>query len=82
MNKNPQDFLTIDQQIELLKERKLIINDEKLAKYILMTYDYYEVINGYKKNYVIKLDNHNEEFKPGVSNRFFLFLNLTKPLDK
>lgn len=67
MNKNPQEFLTIDQQIELLKERKLIINDEKLAKYTLMTYDYYEVINGYKKNYVIKLDNHNEEFKPGVS---------------
>lgn len=35
MNKNPQEFLTIEQQIELLKERKLIINDENLQNIFL-----------------------------------------------
>ena len=67
MNKKPQEFLTIDQQIELLKERHLNFNNEKFAKDMLLTHDYYEIINGYKQFYIIKTDNHNEIYKPGVS---------------
>lgn len=67
MNKKPQEFLTIEQQIELLKERHLIFNDETAAKFLLLTHDYYEIINGYKQSYIIKTDNHNEIYKPGIS---------------
>lgn len=42
-------FKTIDEQIELLKERNLIIdNDDKTKKYLL-TNSYYNIINGYGK---------------------------------
>nr|DAU23283.1 MAG TPA: abortive infection bacteriophage resistance protein [Caudoviricetes sp.] len=67
MNKQPQEFLTIEQQIELLKERHLIFNNENFAKSMLLTHDYYEIINGYKQFYIIKTDNHNEIYKPGVT---------------
>lgn len=39
-------FKTIDQQIDILKTRGLIINDENKAKEILLHYNYYKVING------------------------------------
>lgn len=67
MIKKLQEFLTIEQQIELLQERHLIINNIPSSKKALQTYDYYEIINGYKQNYIIKQDNHNEIFKPNVS---------------
>lgn len=42
-------FKTIDEQIEILKNRNLIINFEDKAKNILQLYGYYKVINGYQK---------------------------------
>lgn len=67
MAEDKQEFTTIDQQIELLKRRKLIINDENEAKELLQLYGYYNIINGYKEPYIIKSDNGNEEYKKGTS---------------
>ncbi len=44
-----KEFKTIDQQIELLKERGLIIVDEEKAKIYLLTQNYYNIINGYAR---------------------------------
>lgn len=41
-------FKTLDQQIELLRSRNLIIDDEDYAKTILITTSYYTLINSYK----------------------------------
>lgn len=44
-----KEFKTIDEQIELLKQRGLIINDEERAKKYLLSQNYYNLINGYAK---------------------------------
>jgi len=56
MNK---EFKTIEEQIDILKERKLIINEEK-AKEIFRDNNYYYLINGYKDLF---LDKNSEEEK-------------------
>lgn len=43
-----KEFKTIDEQIELLKTRNIIFNDENKAKEILLNGNYYNIINGYK----------------------------------
>lgn len=49
-----KEFKTLDEQIEILKRRGLIINDEEKAKKVLLTENYF-FINGYRhifiKNY-------------------------------
>lgn len=54
-----KEFKTIEEQIELLKSRKIKINNEENTKKILITNNYYNIINGYKdmfldddKNYI------------------------------
>lgn len=42
-------FKTIPEQITLLKERKLIIEDEQSAMSYLLSNNYYNIINGYSK---------------------------------
>ncbi len=51
-------FTTYEQQIELLKSRNLIIEDEKTAKLFLEKEGYFNVINGYKDAF---LKNRKEE---------------------
>lgn len=41
-------FLTYEQQIELLKSKKLAIDNDELAKMYLSRYGYYSLISGYK----------------------------------
>ncbi|MDU2557457.1 MAG: Abi family protein [Anaerococcus prevotii] len=43
-----KEFKTIDEQIEILRNRKLLFENEEAAKRNLMRYGYYEIINGYK----------------------------------
>ena len=43
-----KDFKTIDEQIDLLKSRNIIFEDEENAKKILLNNNYYNIINGYK----------------------------------
>ena len=50
-------FLTYEQQIELLKSKKLHISDEKLAVENLKQYSYYSLISGYKDIFKIDLLN-------------------------
>ncbi len=66
MDKNPQEFTTIDQQIEILKSRNLSFRSEERAKEILGIYGYYEIINGYKEFYVEKCDGL-ERYRDGIS---------------
>ena len=56
MNK---EFKTIEEQIEILKERNLIINEEK-ANEIFRDNNYYYLMNGYKDLF---LDNNSKEEK-------------------
>jgi abortive infection bacteriophage resistance protein len=57
-----KDFKTIDEQIEILKKRGLIINDIDFAKEKLLENNYYNVINGYKKIFIKTDSNGNETF--------------------
>ena len=43
-----KDFKTIDEQINILKNKSLVFNDEEDAKKKLLINNYYNVINGYK----------------------------------
>lgn len=42
-----KEFKTIDEQIQILLGRKLIINDIDKAKAYLLSQNYYNIINGY-----------------------------------
>lgn len=48
-------YLTIEEQIEHLKEKGLIINNEKRAKKYLEDIGYYKLINGYKSHFIVKI---------------------------
>ncbi len=61
-----KEFKTIEEQIEILKGRKLIIKDEEFAKKLLKDNNYYYLINGYKDLFV-KNKSENEEFKQNVT---------------
>ncbi|KRN36141.1 Abi family protein [Lactiplantibacillus plantarum] len=60
-------FRTYEQQIELLKERNLIIQNDDLAKEILQDRSYYGLINGFKSPYTYRDKNGKEFFNNGVS---------------
>ncbi len=62
MNK---EFKTIEEQIDILKERNLIINEEK-AKEIFRDNNYYYLINGYKDLFIDE-NSEEEKYKEGVS---------------
>ncbi len=55
-----KEFKTIDEQIKLLKSRGIVVNDEKEAYKILITNNYYNIINGYKD---IFLDDNGNYIK-------------------
>ena len=48
-----RDFKNIDEQIKILRDRKLIFLNEETARLNLMRYGYYEIINGYK-DFILK----------------------------
>lgn len=47
-----KDFKTLDEQIDLLKTRNIIFDDEAIAKKILLNNNYYNIINGYKDLFI------------------------------
>ena len=61
-----KEFKTIEEQIEILKNRKLIINDDELAKKIFKENNYYYVINGYKDLFIKEI-NCEEIYKNNVT---------------
>lgn len=45
---NTKLFRSIDEQVDLLKDRGLVINDETLAKKMLLERNYFDLINGFE----------------------------------
>ena len=56
-------FTTIDEQIEILKQRGLNIKNEEYAKRYLLTNNYYTIINGYSKFF----QDSDDHFIPGAT---------------
>lgn len=52
-------FKTIDEQVELLRSRKLIISNEAYAKDYLLSNNYYNIINGYSKYFPLENEFYN-----------------------
>lgn len=61
-----KEFKTIDEQIELLQSRNLYIENEEIAKEILLNNNYYYLINGYKDLFLNKKST-TEKFKNGTT---------------
>ena len=62
-----REYKTFEQQIEILKNRNLIINDETMRKEILTIHNYYNVINAYKGLVCSTDENNNEKFINGTT---------------
>lgn len=60
-------FKTTAQQINILKSRNLLFHDEEAAAKNLRRYGYYEIINGYKDNFMINPRDDDQGFRPNVS---------------
>lgn len=58
-----KEFCNINEQIEKIKSKHIIINDEDKTKKILYKENYYNVINGYKWPFLSGGRNH---FTPGI----------------
>lgn len=56
-------FKTYDEQIQILKDRELLIEDEYKVKEILSQVNYYNIINGYK-NIFLKRDLNGKLIQP------------------
>ena len=55
-----KEFKTINEQIEILKMRGLVFDNEEFAKEKLLETNYYNTINGYKKLFITLDDSGNE----------------------
>ena len=62
-----QDYQTFDQQIEILKKRGLVIDNEEEVREILSIHNYYNVINGYKDLFCYIDTSGKEKFISGTS---------------
>ena len=63
---NTYDYTTTEQQIQKLKSQLLTFEDENLAKQILQTYGYYNIINGYRDPYIIR-EYGKKKYSPDVT---------------
>ena len=59
-----KNFKTIDEQIEILKEKNLIIEDEETAKEILLRENYFFLM-GYR--HVFMISSKERKFIPGTT---------------
>lgn len=59
--KSNQPPMTIDEQIENLKELGLIVKDEEYARKILNDISYFRLIKAYSLNLKYKNSNYNEK---------------------
>lgn len=60
-----KEFRSYQEQIELLKSRGLVIDDENFALLKLKEENYYNIINGYKSLFVVQ--NDNDKFVAGTT---------------
>lgn len=71
-------FKTIDEQLDILRDRNLMIDNELNARSALLSYGYYEIVNGYKI-FLLDPDKEDEQF---VENETFTHLLSLYELDK
>lgn len=71
-------FKTIDEQLDILRNRGLDIDNELEARNALSTYGYYEIVNGYK-SFLLKRDSTEKQF---LENESFSHLLSLYELDK
>lgn len=57
----PIDFSNLDEQIERLKQKNLIIDDEQTAKKTLVKASYYSLINGYKAPFLAQQEEYPKQ---------------------
>lgn len=69
-----QYFRTLDQQIELLRERGLVIDDEARAKDKLFMYNFYKIVNGTRDFFTISDDNY--KYREGVRFEYLVDLHV------
>lgn len=75
-----KDFTTFERQIEILKERNLKFGSEETALAALRRFGYYNIINGYKDQYVEIIDGV-EKYKDGVTfEQIYSLYNLDKSI--
>lgn len=58
MDTSRKPFLTVDEQIQLLKHRGLEIPDESTAAKMLLSSNYYNIVNGYSKFFPMDGDTY------------------------
>ncbi len=58
-------FKTLDEQIQILVDKNLIISDTDFAKEKLLSTNYYTLINGYKHLF-LDTSSTSEQFKPNI----------------
>lgn len=71
MKKSPKIFYTYEQQIEHLRGKKLVIENDAEARDILQRYSYYACVSAYKD---IFKEAPNGNYKPGTSIRHIMAL--------
>lgn len=70
-------FKTIDEQIDILKSRGLLFENEEAAKKHILNYGYYEIVNAYK-DFIV---DDNDKFLEGEKfEHLFALFNLDKDL--
>lgn len=65
MSNKDKVFLTYQQQIQLMRRKRVLISDEKYAREVLTSISYYNIINGYKdifETYRDEDDDNIEKF--------------------
>lgn len=79
-NSPEKPFTSLDEQIQILKHRNLIIEDESSTKSILSKYGYYKIINGYGEQFE---EEHNvDEKKYYIDGTTFNDIFLQYSIDK
>lgn len=74
-------FLTIDEQIQRLKEREMRFADENGAREFLLVHNYYSVVNGYKSMF-LDADRCNEDVEVYRQGTDFLYLETLYLFDR
>ena len=71
MSEIKKHFLSYDEQIDLLKQKKLSIKNDEIAKSELKRYSYYSLITGYKDIFKIA---KNGDYKSDASFEGIIYL--------
>lgn len=69
----PKEFKTIEEQIDILKSRGMTILDEQKAKKYLLTNNYYNIVNGYSKPFLLAKEQYLPDTTFDEVSRLYFF---------